>query len=283
MEGYDKIAALMTGDKGLAIFRSFKKLNAKNLLYLQAEITIKEKELNDIMQEDRDSQDFDREKFSASVWFLKGVAEPSEQWKKWVELRELLEKYNTACAQHAQLLRYKPPHKRDLKIFREWVTYNTEFWTTEECGQWFGADEHAKDLITLFGRYENVDPLTKWVYRVYIPFWHQHVSRYYHRLTGSTKSVAADIEAGAVYYSDEKIVRATRITSTIVSSVIPASSMIALYFVNDMITRLVIIVIYNVAFSVMISLMAKARRVEVFAASIAFAAVQVSFINFPRD
>lgn len=94
MAGYDKVASLMTGDKGLSIFRSFKKLNATNLLYLQAEITLKEKELKGIIQEDQDSQDPYREKFSGSVLFLKGAGEPSEQWEKWLELRELLEKYS---------------------------------------------------------------------------------------------------------------------------------------------------------------------------------------------
>lgn len=94
MAGYDRVASLMTGDKGLSIFRSFRKLNAKNLLYLQAEITLKENELNKIMQEDQESHDSYREMFSGSVLFLKGINEPSEQWEKWLEVRELLEKYS---------------------------------------------------------------------------------------------------------------------------------------------------------------------------------------------
>lgn len=94
MEGYDKLAALMTGDKGLSIFRSFKMLNTKNLLFLQAEIVIKEKEFKEIMLKDRQSGDKYREKYSSSVRLLKGMDEPSEQWRKWLEIRELLEKYS---------------------------------------------------------------------------------------------------------------------------------------------------------------------------------------------
>ncbi len=45
--------------------------------------------------------------------------------------------------------------------------------------------------------------------------------------------------------------------------------MIVLYFVNNMVIRLVIIIIYNIAFSIFIGLLARARRVEVFATSIA--------------
>ncbi|KAL4932080.1 uncharacterized protein BDV17DRAFT_288166 [Aspergillus undulatus] len=284
-EGYDKLANLMTSDKGLSIFRSFKRLNAKNLLYYQAEIEIKEKELNDIIQADRDSQDFMREKLTSSVRLLQGIGEPSEQWVKWLEIRALLEKYNEAFAQHAQLLRYKPPHKRDLKVFKQWLQHNSPCMMPAECNQWFGpGDENAADLITLCGRYENVDSVTRWVFRVGIPFWHKHVSWYWNKLFRPRKARVQDIETGTMYYDDEKIVRTTRVVSTITSSAIPASSMLALYLIDNMITRLIIIIVYNIGFSIIIGLLAKARRVEVFAASTAFAAVQVAFItNFPRD
>ncbi|KAL5040909.1 hypothetical protein BDW71DRAFT_201786 [Aspergillus fruticulosus] len=280
MEGYDKLAALMTGDKGLSIFRSFKMLNTKNLLFLQAEIAIKEKELKEIMHKDRESGDKYRKMYSSSVRLLKGMDEPSEQWQKWLEIRELLEKYNTAFAQHAQLLRLKPPHKRDLDTLRDWLDDNPICVFPVECKQWFGEnDEERGDLVALSGRYENVDLLTNWVFRVVVPLYDRFIV-YFRQVIGTGK----DIETGPVYYDDEKIIRATRLTSIITSSVIPASSMLVLYLVNNMITRLIIIVVYNIGFSIIIGLLAKARRVEVFAASTAFAAVQVAFItNFPRD
>ncbi|KAL4994747.1 hypothetical protein BDV10DRAFT_188717 [Aspergillus recurvatus] len=287
MAGYDKLAVLMTSDKGLSIFRSFKRLNATNLLYLQAEIALKEEELFDIAKKDRESEDDLRKEYSSSVKYMKGFSEdePSEQWEKWLQVRELLEKYNTAVAQHAQLLRYKPPHRRDLKIFKQWLADNSVWSTTAECHQWFGPkDDKEGDLITLSGRYENVDSLTRWVFRAFVPFWHKHVIGFWYSFAGSKKKQTGDIETGTVYYDDEKIVRFTRVTSTITSSMIPASSMLALYLIENMITRLIIIIVYNIGFSIIIGLLAKARRVEVFAASTAFAAVQVAFItNFPRD
>ncbi|KAL4973020.1 hypothetical protein BDW66DRAFT_162447 [Aspergillus desertorum] len=237
MEGYDKLAALMT-----------------------AEIAIKEKELEEIMHKDIESGDKYREKYSSSVRLLKGMDEPSEQWRKWLEIRELLEKYNTAFTQHTQLLRLKPPHKHDLNTFKDWLDDNPN------------GDEKG-DLVALSGRYENVDLLTKWVFRVVIPLY-DRIIVYFRQLIGTKK----------VGLYDEKIIRATRLTSTITSSVIPASSMLVLYLVSNMITRLIIIVVYNIGFSIILGLLAKARRVEVFAASTAFAAVQVAFItNFPHD
>jgi hypothetical protein len=43
-----------------------------------------------------------------------------------------------------------------------------------ERNQWFGANnENERDLVTLSGRYENVDSLTRWVFRVAIPVYHR--------------------------------------------------------------------------------------------------------------
>jgi hypothetical protein len=101
MHGYERLAGLMANDKGLSIFRSFKKLNAKNLLYLQAEIVNVQTELEGIIEADETSQDEDREKFSTSVCFLKeGIESGSEQWAKVLELRELLDKYSESAYMH---------------------------------------------------------------------------------------------------------------------------------------------------------------------------------------
>lgn len=92
--GYDELAALMVKDKGLSTFRSYMKLNTQNLLILQAEITLTEKELRKIIQEDQSSGEFHREKYRACVSYMKEGFESSAQWEKWMALRELLEKYS---------------------------------------------------------------------------------------------------------------------------------------------------------------------------------------------
>ncbi|KAL2792930.1 hypothetical protein BJX66DRAFT_233964 [Aspergillus keveii] len=268
MHGYARLASLMANDKGLSIFRSFKKLNTKNLLYLQAEIVNVQTELERLIQEDEASVDETRKQFSTSVYCLKEglLGSESDQWAKVLELRELLDKYNTAALQYAQILRLKRPQDTDRDVFKTWLSQNAFCSTVAELDQWFGEegvddDENERDLVTLCGRYENVDPLTRWVFRVCVPWFHEKI--------GAWRTKEKDIEAGTVYYDDEKIIRATRVTSTITSSVIPASSMLVLYLVDHMVWRLVIIVLYNIGFSFILGLLAKARRVEVFAASTA--------------
>ncbi|KAL4791897.1 hypothetical protein BDV19DRAFT_284922 [Aspergillus venezuelensis] len=292
--GYDNLASLMAADKGLSIFRSFKKSNAKNLSYYQAEIVNLEHELQDLIEIDNNSSDEKRGQFCSTVKFLK--EDPTApQWVKFLELRRVLEEYNAALLQYAKILRLKAPDENDQGVLRTWLGDCPNWGCLAELDQWFGEDdENAEDLVTLSARYENVDPFTKWWIQTVIPAYHERIGYRYSD---------PDIEMGTVYYDDEKIKRWTRIVSTIVSSVIPATSMIALYLVKNMIIRLVLIIIYNIAFSVILGFLTKARRVEVFAASTAyvnpnmdlpvvilkltsydgrFAAVQVAFItNFP--
>ncbi|GFG18860.1 hypothetical protein IFM5058_09441 [Aspergillus udagawae] len=268
IDGYDKVAAWIASDRGLSIYRRFARLNAKNLLYLQAEIVAVAEDLREIIDEDQKSDDTKAQRFSTSVWYLKNT--PSLQWERFLELRRLLNEYNNTLIQQAQLLQFNSPHSQDLKTFKKWLGSkkggNYVCSTTLEQDQW--NDE--KDLIALSGRYENVDHLTRWLFRVAVPW--------FDRLIGE-RIKPSDLETGTVYYDDDRIIRGTRIVSTVFSSVFPASSMLVLYVLNSMAARLVVIIVYNVLFSMLVGLMTRARRVEIFAASVAFAAVQVAFIT----
>jgi hypothetical protein len=99
MEGYHKLAALMGSDCGLSIYRRFAKLNARNLLYLQAELVNLEAELENIILEDNDSDDDEKKLFSFSLWHLKHSSDAPDgdfpiQWHKVLEIRRLLKEYS---------------------------------------------------------------------------------------------------------------------------------------------------------------------------------------------
>lgn len=80
---------------------------------------------------------------------------------------------DSALLQHAQLLRLKPPHGRDPKIFKDWLKGNAFCAMPTEFKQWSSEEGNEKDLVALSGRYENVDLFTRWVFRVFIPFYHK--------------------------------------------------------------------------------------------------------------
>lgn len=100
LEGYDKLAVFLGSHPEFQYFRRFSTLNAKNLLYLQAELANLEQELNDIIQEDKELafREEKKRKYPFSVWHLKSSANDasvdSYQWRKVKEVRELLYEYS---------------------------------------------------------------------------------------------------------------------------------------------------------------------------------------------
>lgn len=96
MANYNKLADLMGDHQELAIFRRFRKLNAKTLLYMQAEILHLENELKNIELEDSRSKDISCTILHASLFNLKNSSGTSHdtQWRKVLEIREKLKCYS---------------------------------------------------------------------------------------------------------------------------------------------------------------------------------------------
>jgi hypothetical protein len=94
MEGYNKVAALMSTYPEFAILRSFRTLNMQNLLYLQAEITHLEAELRRRTVENiasGKSPDYQHDWWSLAHGHEDGNG---MQWDIMLEIGEKLEKYS---------------------------------------------------------------------------------------------------------------------------------------------------------------------------------------------
>ncbi|KAL4894553.1 hypothetical protein BDV59DRAFT_12675 [Aspergillus ambiguus] len=276
-EGYDKLAALLSSDPGVQCFRRFTALNVKNLLYYQAQIANLNDELNDIIDDDKSlsSEYEEKKKYPFSVYHLeqslKHHTSDSFQWEKFLELRELLAKYNQALLQQAQLMRFRAPESLELAALRDWLTDKEVgglfFELQAEKDIW--SEANREDLITICRKQDGVDHFTRWIYnRLY----------WFHKKWGYRSKKRYDVEMGMWKYNDERIKSFTYAISILVSGLLPPSSILVLYFVKDTTARLVVILIYNVIFSLMLGFLVKAKRVEIFAASTAFAAVQVALI-----
>ena len=98
MDGYDKLSVVMGTDAGMEIFRRFATLNAKTLLYLQAELIHLEAELNKIALEDSQSDDQDRKEYQYNVLAMKESVGRGDdlQWKQALKIRETLQQYSKA-------------------------------------------------------------------------------------------------------------------------------------------------------------------------------------------
>jgi hypothetical protein len=73
-------------------------------------------------------------------------------------------------------------------------------------------------------------------------------------------------------YSDTHILWIVEFFGTVLASVTPMSSIVALYFIQDMSLRLGMVCLFTVAFAAVIKLTTQARRVEVFAITAAVSA-----------
>lgn len=96
MDGYHKLASLVSDHQELLMLRRFSTVNTKNLLYMQAEILHLEAELHDIASEDHSGCEKHRN-HEYCVFDLKESYEvrgSDTQWRKILEIREKLKEYS---------------------------------------------------------------------------------------------------------------------------------------------------------------------------------------------
>ncbi|KAK2769441.1 hypothetical protein FQN52_005029 [Onygenales sp. PD_12] len=278
MAGYDELAKFITADPGLSIYRRFSYLNTKNILYLQAELVNLEAQLERIIREDIQSQEPNRELFPYSLWHLKWFGQDpksrdSLQWTKVLEIRKTLKEYNNAIFQQSQLMKLEGPSSNNLSVLRDWLIRpegGNLFLKSWEFDTW----KYDNDLMCLGGLQNGTDSLTRWIYERVIPWFHDHWGHSHKQ---------PDPEGGVYIYDDKKILMATNIASAILSSLLPALSILILYLIKNPFAKLGAMIGFTVAFAIVIAIVVKARRVETFAAATAFAAVQAVFIGGSCD
>jgi hypothetical protein len=101
MEGYAKLALLMGEHPEHGIFRRFATLNAQNLLYLQAELTVLEEQHRALALENETSGHRERKAY-ATNWFMLNNSttstteegEDQRQWAMFLKIREKLLQYS---------------------------------------------------------------------------------------------------------------------------------------------------------------------------------------------
>ena len=85
----------------------------------------------------------------------------------------------------------------------------------------------------------------------------------------SSPSSVFDLESNVFLYRDSYFYQIGNILGTLISTLIPIGAIVVLYLVSDMGTRLAIVSLFTALFSVTLSLVTGARRVEIFAATAA--------------
>lgn len=74
---------------------------------------------------------------------------------------------------------------------------------------------------------------------------------------------------GVWHYKDEGLILFANSISTVLASLLPTASIIALYFVEKPLARLGLTMLFNALFSLTLAAITKARRIDIFAATTA--------------
>ncbi|MCJ1246402.1 hypothetical protein MMC30_003609 [Trapelia coarctata] len=307
MEGYLKIAELMGRHEELAVFRRFDSMNFQNLLYLQAELVHLESDYHQISEKGEACTAFPHR--SRDWWSLTqpGPDGNREQWDKVLEIREKLTEYSvtsllllaffiTSTCSSARLIKHirKPdeqlhkqvflsnlpkPNAYDLDFFRDWLQRpNMGNFPLRGLDRHMWSADHEADLIAIQPR-QTADPFSMWFINTFIPLFHRTVGYHLKACPNPAKALPADASAEICQYSEKKLFKLLDMLITVVASLLPISSIVILYLVSSMVARLGIVVGFTAVFSLCLTLVTQARRVEIFAATSAFAAVQVVFVS----
>lgn len=94
-----------------------------------------------------------------------------------------------------------------------------------------------------------------------------HAIRWWHLCVGRRFKKPVDEEAQYFEYKDTHMLRAANILVSVITSLFLVGSIVALYFVKNMLVRLGVVAIFTQMFSLTLILVTSARKVEVFAAT----------------
>jgi len=273
MEGYPAIAQLMGNHDEMAIVRRFKELNMQDILYLQAEIIHLKDELRE--RELQDKEDPEREHLAKDWWSL-AHAEDEEgkyRWSTLLEIRKKLQEYNARVTQQVFFSNMKGPNSYDLEFFRDWLQRpNMGNFPLVGLDRDAWGKENTEDLLAIHRR-DHDGFISQWFVNKFVPWFHVVFgSRFKKPIADSPLSEISE-------YDETPLRRIIHILGTVIATLLPICSIVILYFVTNASARLGIVVAFTAAFSICLTVLTQAKRVEIFAATSAFAAVQVVFVS----
>lgn len=294
--------------RGLNVYNRFTTLNAYNLLIQQAELLHLESQLEVFAVTDAAAGfEYDRNALSLIESGEKG--RDDEQWRMVLRVREKLREYcvpenfvsgtwvhvradimtDDDLLRQSGVAQLPNPRRYDLCVLREWIGSRKGgdgFLSGHEALPW-SLDE--EQLVALSQR--DHDTVTAYIMEHLTPWYtrlRDKVRALVHRIMwrtlacshpSSQKAAPGHEEFGLVYCPDEPYERTARVMAVLASTLIPSLAIVILYFITSLIVRLVVAMLLSLLFSTAIALLTKARAVEIFASTAAFAAVQVVFIG----
>jgi hypothetical protein len=176
--------------------------------------------------------------------------------------------------QTAQIKALAKPQTWALNYLTEWFKRplgGNNFLRGDEADAW--RPEYVHDLVVLSRSSRHRDGFAQFMSDAFLPSFHRRIGQKLKRPVPESK-VHDTWE-----YKQKIFVLLGNVTCTILSALVPSISIFVLSFLNSMTARLSVITAMSFLFSIIMTFIVQGRRVDVFAATTAFAAVQVVFLG----
>ncbi|KAF2626412.1 hypothetical protein BU25DRAFT_343768, partial [Macroventuria anomochaeta] len=282
--GYPSQAAFQSSESSFSIYRSFDYLHSRVILDLQDELRCLESDLSELDEEDGFAPDMERRN-SVRSRELDLEAAGSEDGLSprsalLSTIRDKLVRYDEILLKARELNTFQRPSNRDYRSLRHWcrakkplvdeeqvfVMRKEDLISLRQGREWAGFDGWIESSIKRLPKCIKQSLFTT------------------PELREKTK------DASIEYYSPSRVEKLVGLIITLIIFVLLVLPVVAMYKLtsvgnrNSTLDAVGLLVVFTLLFSAAMSLLTKAKRHELFAASAAYCAVLVVFIsNFSND
>lgn len=280
--GYPQQAAFQSSESSWSIYRGFSYLHSRVILQLQDEIRCLEKKLMDTEEMDLENNDGKRLRSRNSDLLQAGREKVESVRAKLLQaIQEKLVIYDDLLVKARDLNAFQRPSNRDYRSFRTW------FWNVKPLNYELEEEfiRRREDLVSLrLGReWSSFDGMIETCIRKLHCGFIQKLF--------ATKELREKTDDKCIYYySQSRIAKLVGLIITLIIFILLVLPVVAMYKLtsvgdrNSTFDAVGILVVFTLLFSAAMSLLTKAKRHELFAASAAYCAVLVVFIsNFNND
>ncbi|KAF2475653.1 uncharacterized protein BDR25DRAFT_253094 [Lindgomyces ingoldianus] len=275
--GYPRQAAFQSSEPSFSIYRCFNYLHSRVLLELQDQLRVLESDLTDL--DNLDLENGQEKRLKSRAYDLRQAKKEkieSERAGLIATIRDKLVNYDEILVKARELNTFQRPSKRDYGSFRTW------FWNEKPLSYELEEQfiKRKEDLVTLrHGReWAGFDGLIEELIRkLHCPLTQKIFTTPELRAKTNNKYIH--------YYSSSRIEKLVGLIITFIIFVLLILPVVAMYrltsitYRNTIFDAIGILVVFTLLFSAAMSLLTRAKRHELFAASAAYCAVLVVFIS----
>ncbi|KAI9647408.1 hypothetical protein NHQ30_003793 [Ciborinia camelliae] len=267
LPGFAEFSHFIASDDVLSIYRRFETLNARNNLYLQAELQSLEFKLNRLDEEDASfirigapGSEKDNIEEAARVWESfsaqvdAGVDRQVKRMNLVIRIREVMKEYEKSLLRRSQILSLPTPSSQSLDAFTSFFRTKTPFF-----GPSYELLSSSGSLVSLKQQTEGPDRLSTFIERYF---------GYYLAIPDTTRPKSWE---PLYYFPARRVARVVAFLSVLICALLMMGAILTLYYIpsTQMGKRLAAVGAFTTAFATAVVLLTNAKRGEILGVSAA--------------